>query len=61
MQADRVCTHLTDIAFMIEMFVHEHPAAIKQPFVDLELLRKIKEENGYGEKYDIMRKLETYA
>jgi hypothetical protein len=44
---------LTGIAFFIELFINEHPAATPSPLVDLELLRKIKDEFGYNRKYEI--------
>lgn len=51
--ADAVCSYLTGIAFFIELFINEHPAATPSPLVDLELLRKIKDELGYSRKYQI--------
>lgn len=49
-----ICDHLTNIALMIELFVHEHPDAVLQSFVDIDLLRTIKHEFNYGTKYDIV-------
>jgi hypothetical protein len=54
---NEICNHLTGIAFMIELFVHEHPDAVLKPFVELELLRGIKQGFHYGSKYDILPKL----
>jgi hypothetical protein len=54
---DQICKHLTDIALMIELFVHEHPHAVLKPFVDINLLRSIKKEFNYGNTYDILPKL----
>ena len=48
-----VAEHLTNIAFFIELFVNEHPAAIPSNLVNLELLRKIKDELGYDRNYEI--------
>jgi hypothetical protein len=48
-----VCDHLTGIAFFIELFVHEHPDAIPNNIVDVELLRMIKNEMGFDRRYEI--------
>lgn len=45
--SEKICAHLTNIAFFMEMFVAEHPAAIAPPFVDVNLLRSIKEKYSY--------------
>jgi hypothetical protein len=45
--SEKICQHLTNIAFFIEMFVAEHPAAIAPSFVNLKLLRSIKEKYSY--------------
>jgi hypothetical protein len=55
--AIETCRYLTGIAYMIELFIHEHPEAVKPSFVDIELLRQIKREFNYGTKYDILPKL----
>lgn len=51
--ADAVCRHLTGIAFFIELFINEHPVAVPSPLVNLELLRKIKDEFSYNRNYEI--------
>ena len=51
--SDLLCNHLTDIAFS-EMFVNEHPKAINQEFVNIELLRSIKDELGYDRSYEVI-------
>jgi hypothetical protein len=51
--ARQVCDHLTGIAFFIELFVHEHPDAIPNNIVDVELLRMIKNEMGFDRRYEI--------
>lgn len=51
--AREVCNHLTNIAFFIELFVNEHPAAIPQNLVNIELLRQIKDEFNYNRNYEI--------
>ncbi len=52
--SDLLCNHLTDIAFFPEMFVNEHPKAINQEFVNIELLRSIKDELGYDRSYEVI-------
>lgn len=51
-RAIKTCNHLTNIAFFIELFICEHPAAIDHN-VDLKLLREIKNKYGYNDKYTI--------
>jgi hypothetical protein len=36
------------------MFVNEHPKAINQEFVNIELLRSIKDELGYDRSYEVI-------
>lgn len=48
----QVSKHLTDIAFFIELFVNEHPAAVPTTLVDIPLLRKIKDNFGYDRTYE---------
>ena len=42
--ANQICDHLTSKAFFIEFFINEHPDAIQNNIVDIDLLRKIKDE-----------------
>ena len=49
----QVVDYLTGIAFFIELFINEHPVAIKSNVIDIDLLRKIKEEFGFSKKYEI--------
>jgi hypothetical protein len=51
--AQDISRHLTNISFFVEFFVNEHPKAITD-YVDLDLLRQIKKEFGYGNKYSIL-------
>ncbi len=51
--AREVCNYLTNIAFFIELFVNEHPAAIPKNLINIELLRKIKDEFNYNRNYEI--------
>lgn len=51
--ADDVVRHLTGIAFFIELFVNEHPDAVPSNLINIELLRKIKDEFGYNRNYEI--------
>ena len=51
--ADDVVRHLTGIAFFIELFVNEHPDAVPSTLIDIDLLRKIKDEFGYDRRYEI--------
>jgi len=48
-----VCDHLTNIAFFIELFINEHPHAVPDSIIDIELLRKIKDEFGLNRNYEI--------
>jgi hypothetical protein len=47
----KICEYLTDIAFFIELFVNEHPAVLTN--TNIELLREIKTNFGYPQKYNI--------
>jgi hypothetical protein len=51
--AEQVCNYLTDIAFFIELFVNEHPQAVPENIVDINLLRKIKDEFNMNRSYEI--------
>ena len=51
--ADDVVRHLTGIAFFIELFVNEHPDAVPPGLINIDLLRKIKDELGYDRSYEI--------
>lgn len=46
--ADKICNHLTNIAFFIEMFVAEHPKAVEPSFVNIKLLKELKEKYNYN-------------
>jgi hypothetical protein len=48
-----VCDYLTDIAFFIELFVHEHPAAIDPNIINIMLLREIKDNLKMDRQYEI--------
>lgn len=50
---NEICEYLTGIAFFIELFVNEHPKAIPNNLVDLNLLRKIKDDFKYDKRYEI--------
>jgi hypothetical protein len=49
-----IAEYLTNKAFFIELFVHEHPFAIA-PFTNLELLRQIKDEMRLDRRYEYGR------
>ncbi len=51
--ARQVCDHLTGIAFFIELFVHEHPAAVNHNIINVRLLREIKDALGMDRQYEI--------
>lgn len=51
--ARKLCDHLTGIAFFIEFFINEHPTAIDPRYVDIDLLRDIKEKFGFDRRYEI--------
>lgn len=51
--SDKLCKFLTDIGFFIELFVNEHPHAINNKLVDIELLRSIKNQFSYNNNYQI--------
>lgn len=51
--ADKVAEYLTGIGFFIELFVNEHPEAIPNHLVNVELLREIKNELGFDRRYEI--------
>lgn len=51
--AEELCKYLTSIAFFIELFVNEHPYTLSVVPVDIELLRKIKDEYGFNRQYEI--------
>jgi hypothetical protein len=50
--ARKLCDYLTNIAFFIELFVNEHPMAVPKDIVDIDLLRKIKDEFSFNRKYE---------
>jgi hypothetical protein len=50
--ANELCSHLTGIAFFIELFVNEHPQTVPSHLVNVELLRQIKDELGYDRRYE---------
>lgn len=50
---DRICNHLTSIAFFIELFVNEHPHTLQNNVADLQLLRNIKDEMNFDRRYEI--------
>lgn len=43
--------YMTNKAFFIELFINEHPYALP-PYVNLELLRQIKDQYGYNRSYE---------
>jgi hypothetical protein len=51
--AEKISNHLTNLSIFGEFFVNEHPSAIP-PYVNLDLLRSIKKQLGYGNKYSIL-------
>lgn len=51
---EQVVKYLTGIAFFIELFVNEHPAAINPKVIDIQLLRRIKQEFNFNNKYQII-------
>jgi hypothetical protein len=48
-----LCHYLTEIAFFIELFVNEHPKTLNGCPVDINLLKQIKKEFNFNEKYEI--------
>lgn len=50
---EELCTYITGIAFFIELFVNEHPKTLSGCYVDIDLLRQIKQEYQFDEKYRI--------
>lgn len=54
-----LCNHLLKISFWIDAhnFVNEHPNAVPKDIVNIELLREIKKEFNYGDKYLINKYL----
>jgi hypothetical protein len=49
----QLCEYLTGIAFFIELFVNEHPKTYETGLVDIDLLKSIKNELDYNQKYEI--------
>jgi len=47
----KLCNYLTGKALYIEFFVNEHPYALPD-YIDLSLLRSIKDEFGYNRAYE---------
>lgn len=50
----QIADHLTNVALFIEFFVNEHPQAIPKNLVDIDLLRRIKDEYGFNRSYEIV-------
>lgn len=50
----KITKYLSDMSLFIEFFVNEHPLAIPE-YIDLNLLRQIKSEYGYGNNYSIIK------
>jgi hypothetical protein len=50
--ARKLCDYLTNMALFIELFINEHPMAIPKDIVDIELLRKIKDEFYFNRNYE---------
>lgn len=48
----KYCQYLTEMAIFIEFVICEHPLATKSNLLDIDLLRKIKDEFGYQRKYE---------
>lgn len=51
--ADQISQHLTNLSLFAEFLVNEHPVATPS-YINLDLLRNIKKELGYGNKYSIL-------
>jgi len=51
---EEVVSYLTGIAFFIELFVNEHPIAINPEVIDIQLLRTIKRQFNFNNKYQII-------
>jgi hypothetical protein len=49
----KICDHLTNKSLFIELLINEHPHAINE-WVNLDLLRKIKDEFGYNRNYEFL-------
>lgn len=49
---DEVCRFLADKAFFVELLICEHPYAVNNNIIDIDLLRYIKREMNYNFKYD---------
>lgn len=50
---EAVARYLTGIGFFIELFINEHPNAVANSLVDINLLRQIKNELGFDRRYEI--------
>lgn len=50
---------MTDLALFPEFLVNEHPACLRSGIIDLDLLRKIRQEYSYDERWVIKTKKES--